>query len=237
MTSRTASPHIALVTGANRGIGFEIGRQLAAHGFRVLLTARDASRGRRAADRLRQEGRDVHFQELDVADEESIKNAVEFAKTEFGGVDVLINNAGVYLDEDVAGLDVDLDTVRSTMETNAYGPLRLCQAVIPSMRRRHGRIVNVSSGSGQLSEMDGGSLAYRISKASLNAITRILADEVRGTGILVNSMCPGWVRTEMGGQHAPRSVEEGADTAIYLATLPDDGPTGGFFRDRRPIPW
>jgi NAD(P)-dependent dehydrogenase (short-subunit alcohol dehydrogenase family) len=238
MTAKTASSRIALVTGANRGIGFEIGRQLAARGFRVLLTARDASKGRRAADRLKQEGRDVHFQELDVADEESIKNAIEFAKTEFGGVDVLINNAGVYLDEDVAGLDVDLDTLRSTMETNAYGPLRLCQAAVPSMRqRRHGRIVNVSSGSGQLSEMDGGSLAYRISKASLNAITRILADEVRGTGILVNSMCPGWVRTEMGGQHAPRSVEEGADTAIYLATLPDDGPTGGFFRDRRPIPW
>lgn len=238
MTSEAASPRIALVTGANRGIGFEICRQLAAREFRVLLAARDAGKGRRAVEVLRQQGRDAHFQELDVTDEESIQTAVEFVQSEFGGVDVLVNNASVYLDADVAGLDVDIDAVRSTMDTNAYGPLRLCQFIIPSMRRRrYGRIVNVSSGFGQLSEMEGGSLAYRISKTSLNAITRILADEVRGTGILVNAMSPGWVRTDMGGQHAPRSVEEGADTAIYLATLPDDGPTGGLFQDRRSIPW
>ena len=124
------------------------------------------------------------------------------------------------------------------MEVNAFGPLRLCQLMIPLMRvRRYGRIVNVSSGAGAFSEMTGGTLAYRVSKVSLNAIPRILADEVRGTRILINAMCPGWVRTEMGGRNAPRSVEEGADTAVFLATLPSGGPTGGFFRDRKPIPW
>ncbi len=226
------------MTGANRGIGFEICRQLAGHGLRVLLTARDERKGHQATERLRKDGLDVHFRQLDVTDAESIEQVAAFAESEFGGVDVLVNNAGIYPDEDVPGLSIDLETVRRTMEVNVYGPLRLCQVVIPQMRRRkYGRIVNVSSGAGALSEMTGRTLAYRVSKVSLNAITRILADEVRGTGILINAMSPGWVRTEMGGRNAPRSVEEGADTAIFLATLPDGGPTGGFFQDRKPIPW
>ena len=229
---------IALVTGANRGIGFEICRQLAGRGIRVLLTARDERRGREAAARLTRDGLDVQFRQLDVTDEGSVRRLAAFVEAEFGGVDILVNNAGIYPDEDVPGLTIDLETVRRTMEVNTYGPLRLCQALVPLMRRRrYGRIVNVSSGLGSLTEMGGGTLAYRVSKVSLNAITRILADEVRGSGILINAMCPGWVRTEMGGRHAPRSVEEGADTAIFLATLPDTGPTGGFFRDRKPIPW
>ncbi|HEX4834782.1 MAG TPA: SDR family oxidoreductase [bacterium] len=238
MSPRAESPRTALVTGANRGIGFEICRQLARQGFRVLMTARDARRGQHAAKRLRKDGLGVHFHQLDVTDAESLRRAVAFGEGEFGGVDVLVNNAGVYPDEDVPGLSIDLDIVRRTMEVNAYGPLRLCQMMIPLMRgRRYGRIVNVSSGAGAFSEMTGGTLAYRVSKVSLNAITRILADEVRGTGILINAMCPGWVRTEMGGRNAPRSVEEGADTGVFLATLPASGPTGGFFRDRKPIPW
>jgi NAD(P)-dependent dehydrogenase (short-subunit alcohol dehydrogenase family) len=238
MPSGTRTSHLALVTGANRGIGYEICRQLATRGIRVLLTARDESKGRQAAARLQQDGLDVPFHPLDVTDEDGVRKIARLAEDEYGGLDILVNNAGVYLDEDVPGLTIDLDTVRQTMEVNAYGPLRLCQALIPSMRRRrYGRIVNVSSGAGSLAEMSGGTLAYRISKASLNAITRILADEERGSGILINAMCPGWVRTQMGGQSAPRSVEEGADTAIFLATLPADGPTGGFFRDRKPIPW
>jgi NAD(P)-dependent dehydrogenase (short-subunit alcohol dehydrogenase family) len=238
MSTRPGSQRLALVTGGNRGIGFEICRQLAGHGLRVLLTARDEHKGRLAAERLRKEGLEVHFHRLDVADADSIESVGAFVESEFGGLDVLVNNAGIYPDEDVPGLSIDLETVRRTMEVNVYGPLRLCQVVIPRMRRRkYGRIVNVSSGAGALSEMRGRTLAYRVSKASLNAITRILADEVRGTGILINAMSPGWVRTEMGGRNAPRSVEEGADTVIFLATLPDGGPTGGFFQDRKPIPW
>ena len=130
----------------------------------------------------------------------------------------------------------DIATVRYSMENNAYGPLRLCQALIPLMRG-HGRVVNVSSGMGQLSEMNGCCPGYRFSKAAINVLTRILADELRDTRIKVNSVCPGWVRTDMGGPNAERSVEEGADTIVWLATLPDDGPSGGFFRDRKPIPW
>jgi NAD(P)-dependent dehydrogenase (short-subunit alcohol dehydrogenase family) len=238
MSARAESSRLALITGANRGIGYEIGRQLARHGLRVLLTARDERRGRQAAEPLRTAGLDVHFHQLDVTDAESIGRTVSFCEKELGGADVLVNNAGVYPDEDVHGLSIDLETVRRTMEVNTYGPLRLSQVVIPQMRRRgYGRIVNVSSGAGAFSEMTGGTLAYRLSKVGLNAITRVLADEVRGTGILINAMCPGWVRTEMGGRFAPRSVEEGADTAVYLAMLPDGGPTGGFFRDRKPIPW
>lgn len=238
MPARKGPRRIALVTGANRGIGFEICRQIAGRGIRVLLTARDERRGREAAARLTRDGLDVQFRQLDVTDEDSVRRLAAFVEAEFGSVDILVNNAGVYPDEGVPGLTIDLETVRRTMEVNAYGPLRLCQALVPLMRRRrYGRIVNVSSGLGSLTEMGGGTLAYRVSKVSLNAITRILADEVRGSGILINAMCPGWVRTEMGGRHAPRSVEEGADTAIFLATLPDTGPTGGFFRDRKPIPW
>lgn len=238
MAARAQSPRLALVTGANRGIGFEACRQLAQHGLRVLVTARDEGRGRRAAEGLRKEGLDVHFHRLNVTDTGSIETAMAFAEGELGGVDVLVNNAGVYPDEGVPGLSIDLETVRRTMEVNSYGPLRLCQAVIPRMRRRrYGRIVNVSSGLGALGNMGGGTLAYRLSKVSLNALTVILADEVRGTGVLINAMCPGWVRTEMGGPNAPRSVEQGADTVVFLATLPDGGPSGGFFRDRKPIPW
>lgn len=233
-----SSQRSALVTGANRGIGFEICRQLAQREIRVILTARDERKGQQAAGRLQKEGLAVQFHQLDVTNEKDIHRLVAFVDSEFGGVEVLVNNAGIYPDEGVSGLKIGLETVRTTMEVNAYGPLRVCQLLIPLMRRRrYGRIVNVSSGSGQLSTMTGTTLAYRISKVSLNAITRVLADEVRGTGILINALCPGWVRTEMGGRSAPRSVEEGADTAIYLATLPANGPTGGFFRDRKPIPW
>ncbi len=232
------TPRVALVTGANRGIGFEICRQLAQRKIHVLLTARDERKGQHAAGRLRTDGGEVQFHALDVAAPESIRRVGKFVENEFGRIDILVNNAAVYLDEGIPGLEVDLITVRQTMEVNAYGPLLLCQVLIPLMRQhRYGRIINVSSGAGSLTEISGGTLAYSLSKVSLNAITRILADEVRGSGILINTMDPGWVRTEMGGRHAPRSVEQGADTAIFLATLPDNGPTGGFFRDRKPIPW
>jgi NAD(P)-dependent dehydrogenase (short-subunit alcohol dehydrogenase family) len=219
---------VALVSGASRGIGAEIARQLAAdHGFVVFAGARDP-------DDV-EEGEGIIPIELDVTDQSSIDAAQEQIGSDPGYLDALINNAGVYGDP-IGVVDYDLDRAHEVFEVNTFGPWRLCQAFVPLLQRSsQPRIVNVSSGAGQLSDMNGGRAAYRLSKAALNALTRTLASDERG--IKVNVMCPGWVRTDMGGSGAPRSVEEGADTAVWLATLPDDGPTGGFFRDRKPIPW
>lgn len=245
MTTRaTASEaRIAIVTGANRGIGFETCRQLGRLGYRVILTSREAAKGRAAAEALHREGAEVIHHPLDVTKAGDIARLRRFVLTKFGRVHVLINNAGVLLDEERSVLDVKLETLRTTMETNVYGALQLCQAFVPVMRERnYGRVVNVSSGMGQLAAFDEYSMsddspAYRMSKAALNALTRMVAAAAAETNVLVNSVCPGWVRTDMGGPTAPRSVTEGADTIVWLATLPDRGPTGGFFRDRRPIPW
>jgi len=228
---------IAIVTGANRGIGFETCRQLALRGIQVIMTSRDEAKGQAAQQKLANEGLEVTYHQLDVTDSESIQRLANDIRQQYGRLDALINNAGVLIDQRGV-LDTDLDTVRKTMEANVYGPWRLAQALVPLMKQGgHGRIVNLSSGMGQLSDMGSGSPAYRMSKTALNALTRMLAGSLRGSNILVNSMCPGWVRTDMGGAGAPRSVEQGAKTAVWLATLPDDGPTGGFFRDREPIPW
>jgi NAD(P)-dependent dehydrogenase (short-subunit alcohol dehydrogenase family) len=225
---------IAVVTGANRGIGLEICRQLAQAGMHVVLTARDAAKGKAAAKEL---GVDSH--PLDVDSDESVKGFARWIKDAHGRCDVLVNNAGVMLDPRGSRVpDAKIETFRQTLETNLLGPLRMIQAILPLMKQHgYGRIVNLSSGQGQLSEMSVGTPAYRVSKTALNALTRTTAAELHGTGILVNAMCPGWVRTDMGGSGAPRSVEQGADTALWLATLPDKGPTGGYFRDRKPIPW
>ena len=230
---------IALVTGGNRGIGHEICRQLATHGLKVVLTARDAGQGKSAAKALHDEGLDVEFHRLDVASCRSIRACVAALAERLGHIDVLVNNAGVLADPRGSRfLDSKLDTYRDTLETNLFGPLQLAQAVIPLMKaKRYGRIVNMSSGLGQLSEMGVGTPAYRISKTALNALTRILAAEFHENNILVNSMSPGWVRTRMGGEGAPRTPAEAADTAVWLATLPDDGPTGSFFLDRKPMAW
>lgn len=175
--------------------------------------------------------------QLDVTDDDSVGAAVAGIESGPGRLDVLVNNAGI--DGEPAGVaDYDLAQARQVIETNVFGPWRLIQAALPLLRQSDApRIVNLSSGSGQLEEMGGGRTAYRLSKTALNALTRTLAAEEAGTGVLVNCVCPGWVRTDMGGAGAPRSLEEGADTAVWLATLPEDGPSGGFFRDRRPIPW
>ena len=232
-----AEPKIALVTGANRGIGLEVCRQLAGLGLRVILTARDPRRGAEAARLLAREGGDVTFCPLDVTDPVSVDAAQAFVAQQFGRLDVLVNNGAIYPDDSVSLLDVPLATVDETLAVNLYGPLRLCRAFVPEMGRRgYGRVVNVSSSSGQLSTMGGGAGAYAISKAALNALTRIVAAEA-GRPIKVNAVDPGWVRTDMGGPGAPRSVAQGADTIVWLATLPDSGPSGGFFRDRRPIDW
>lgn len=230
---------IAVVTGGNRGIGLEICRQLARLGLKVVLTARVEEKAREAAAGLASGPEiDVVPFTLDVTHPPEVERLAVFLERELGGVDVLVNNAGVFLDQHFGGLTVPLDAVHESLEINVVGPWALSQAVVPLMRkRRYGRIVNVSSGLGAMSEMMGGYASYRVSKLALNGLTRILADELHGTNILVNTMCPGWVQTEMGGEGAPRPVEKGADTAVWLATLPDGGPTGGFFRDRRLIPW
>jgi NAD(P)-dependent dehydrogenase (short-subunit alcohol dehydrogenase family) len=225
---------IAVVTGGNRGIGLEICRQLAKAGMHVVLTARDEAKGAAAAKKL-----GVESHELDVDGDQSVEAFARWIKDTHGRCDVLVNNAGVMLDPRGSRvLDSKVETYRATLETNLLGPLRLIQAIVPLMKKQgYGRIVNLSSGQGQLSEMSVGTPAYRVSKTALNALTRTTAADLHGSGILVNAMCPGWVRTDMGGSGAPRSVEQGADTAVWLAMLPDNGPTGGYFRDRRPIAW
>ncbi|MCA1718616.1 MAG: SDR family oxidoreductase [Actinobacteria bacterium] len=226
---------VALVSGANRGIGREIVRQLAEKGITTILGSRDEEKGRAAAEGM--DG-DVRVRRLDVTDEKGIQNLARDVEEEFGRLDVLVNNAGISIDGGQHGVDADLDVVRETLEMNLFGAWRLCEAFVPLMQRnRYGRIVNVSTGMGALNDMGGGSPAYRVSKTSLNALTRILASELRGSGILVNSVCPGWVQTDMGGSGASRTVEEGADIPVWAATLPNNGPTGGFFRDRRQVPW
>jgi NAD(P)-dependent dehydrogenase (short-subunit alcohol dehydrogenase family) len=237
----SVTKRIAVVTGANQGIGFEVCRQLAKKGFLVVLTSRNEAKGKAAVQQLQAEGLEAIHYPLDVTSSQSIEQLANFIREKFDQLDVLVNNAGVLLDysEDSDGsvFNVKLDTLRKTMETNVYGPLLLYQALIPFMKHNYGRVVNVSSGAGQLSDMGSGYPSYRLSKTALNALTRILADELKGTNILVNSVCPGWVKTDMGGSNAPRTPEQGADTIVWLATLPDGGPTGGFFRDRKPIDW
>lgn len=233
---------VALVTGANRGMGLEIVRQLSRLGLIAVLAARDLEKGKVAAATLAAEEYDVPIVALDVTDADSIRAAVAEVRGLFGRIDVLVNNAAIskegFLPEDTSVLDVSGALVNQTFLTNTVGPLRMIQATVPGMRERgYGRIVNLSSGAGQLAEMGGGFPAYRLSKSALNAITRITAAELSAHEIKVNSVCPGWVRTDMGGPHATRTVEHGAETAVWLATLPEDGPTGGFFRDMKPIPW
>ena len=230
---------IAVVTGASKGIGFEICRQLAQRGVNVVLTGRDPGRGRKAVSSLQREGLNVVFHALDVVDPKQIRKPADYMARSHGRCDILVNNAGILVDKRGASvLDVALGTVRTTFETNFYAPLRISQVLMPLMRDRgYGRIVNLSSGLGQLEGMGDGTPAYRVSKAALNALTLMFASATKGSGILVNSTCPGWVRTDMGGASATRSVEKGAETAVWLAMLPDHGPTGGFFRDRKPIAW
>lgn len=233
---------VALVTGANRGIGYEIVRGLARQGLIAVMGSRSLVNGEAAATVLAAGGVAAPVVALDVTDEASVRAAVSEVMDRLGRIDVLVNNAAILLDgpgspvSNVASIPPDM--VRATYETNVIGPLRMIQACLPIMRRQgYGRIVNLSSRAGQIKSMGAAYPAYRLSKAALNALTLTTAAELGGRDIKINAMCPGWVRTEMGGPGAPRSPEQGAMTAIWLAMLPTNGPSGGFFSDKLPIAW
>jgi NAD(P)-dependent dehydrogenase (short-subunit alcohol dehydrogenase family) len=227
----------ALITGANRGIGREVARQLGAKGFHVFVGARNAKAGRKAAEEIAKEGGKATFLEIDVADNDSVTTAArEFSKIE-DHLDVLVNNAGIIVDGDNAILEISDDLFRNTLETNTLGTLRVTRAFAPLVRKSKApRVINVSSGGGQLTGgADGWAPAYCISKTALNGVTVQLAAAL--PKFAVNSVCPGWVRTEMGGENASRSVEEGADTIVWLASEAPQDLTGKFLRDRKEIPW
>ena len=229
---------VALVTGANRGLGFETSRQLLAKGLTVVLAGRDDAALERARRTLPQSEQRAMTVRMDVTDLDSIAAAHRTVTERVGSVDVLVNNAAVLLFENEDVLSIPTEAYRDSFETNVFGVIELCRVFAPDMARaRYGRIVNVSSGAGQLATMSAYAPAYSMSKAALNAFTRILAHTYDDSGVLVNAVDPGWVRTDMGGPSAPRSPQQGADTIVWLATLPDGGPTGGFFRDRRAIDW
>jgi NAD(P)-dependent dehydrogenase (short-subunit alcohol dehydrogenase family) len=225
---------VAVVTGGNRGIGLEVCRQLAGRGYRVVLGSRDLAAGERAARSL---GGDVAACRLDVADEASVGAAAAWVAENAGSADVVVNNAAILYDTGNRAATVELDIVREGLETNLLGAWRMAQAFLPQLRASaHPRIVNVSSAGGSLASMGAGAPTYSVSKAALNALTRILAAELRRDGVLVNSVCPGWTATDM-GEWGGRPVAQGAAGVVWAATLPDDGPTGGFFRDGEPLPW
>ncbi len=226
---------IALVTGGNRGIGKEVCRQLAQRGFTVLLSGRDLEKAKDAAADIGMEN--VLPAQLDVTDEDSISRLRETVEREYGQLDALVNNAGGHYDYWQTALEADFATVRLAADTNLYGPWRLAQAFAPLLRQSaHPRIVNVSSGAGALNSLGKGPPAYVVSKAGLNALTRMLAAELQADGVLVNAVCPGWVATDPNNPGG-RPIPEGAAGVVWAALLADDGPSGGFFRDERPLDW
>lgn len=232
------SQRIALVSGANRGLGYEVSRQLAAQGVTVLLGARKPLLGEKAARQLRREGGTVIPVKLDVTSTQDVRELAARIDGEYGRLDILVNNAGAYFDIDDDPSSVNLDLVRQALETNLIGAWQLTEAMLPLMQRHgYGRIVNVSSGCGAIDSEGSACPAYRVSKAALNSHTRMLATELAGSGILVNAVCPGWVATDMGG-HGGRPVAEGAAGIVWAAMLPTRPAVhGGFFRDRQRIDW
>jgi NAD(P)-dependent dehydrogenase (short-subunit alcohol dehydrogenase family) len=225
------------VTGANRGIGLEVVRQLAERGDQVVLTSRNVDAGRAAAEGFARQGLAVEHQRLDVTDPDDAARLGQHVGDRYGRLDVLVNNAAIHYDTWQQARSADLGVVREAFETNLFGLWQVTEALVPLIEASgHGRIVNVSSEAGSLASMGGGIPAYRTSKAALNALTRTLAAELRSEGILVNAICPGWTATDMGGGGG-RPIAAGAASVVWGVTLPDDGPTGGFFRDGAPVPW
>lgn len=229
---------IIVITGASRGLGRATARRLAREGHRVVATARQVADLEPLRAELAADGHTLACHALDVTDAASVTALAHWLRRRFDHIDVLINNAGISDGFGSSLLELAPEVLATILDTNLFGVLRVTQALFPLLQAsRAGRIVNLSSGMGQLAEMGSGAPAYRISKTALNALTRILAAEPTANGIKVNALCPGWCRTDLGGDAAPRSAEEGIDSVIWLATLPDDGPSGGFFRDRQAIPW
>jgi NAD(P)-dependent dehydrogenase (short-subunit alcohol dehydrogenase family) len=237
MTS-ARTERIVLVTGANRGIGLETARQLARRKFSVVIAARDEGGGRRAAESITADGGKATFLPLDVSSSDSIWAAAKAFSRIADHLDVLINNAGIYPDKGLTVLTLSRDLLDQTFQTNTFGPLEVTQAFLPYLRRATAaRVINVSSGYGQLEGLSPDVPSYCLSKLALNGVTLLLARALQAERIAVNSMCPGWVRTAMGGPNAERSEEEGADTAVWLADEAPHELTGKFFRDRKEIPW
>jgi NAD(P)-dependent dehydrogenase (short-subunit alcohol dehydrogenase family) len=229
---------VAVISGAERGLGRAIALLLADAGMLVVATAREIRLAEAVVQEIAARGGRSVAHVLDVLDRAGAAALAKTLDEQLGRVDVLVNNAGICVDTDAHASDTDLDIVKETLETNLFGAWRLCQAMLPLMKRRgYGRIINISSAMGQLETMGSNSPAYRVSKTALNALTCMLAAEVEGTDILVNSVEPGWMRTDMGGPEAPRSAETGAETPVWLATMPKGGKSGSFFFDRRLIPW
>ena len=228
---------VAVVTGANRGIGFEICKELSNVGCHVVLTSRDEEQGRQAAAKLDTNKKNIIYHKLDVTNSKDIEILGSWLLKKYGRVDILINNAGVYLDEGTSVFSVDENIVKKTIDINFYGAFNICRVLIPIMKKNgYGRIVNISSGFGAMSEMAGYHAAYRISKAALNALTLIMADELREWDIKVNAVCPGWVNTDMGGNMAPVSAEKAAKDIVHVALM-HEGHTGSFFRYQKQIEW
>lgn len=239
---------VALVTGANRGMGLATAEAMVLRGYQVVMVGRDAERIQDSVQVLKAGGLNAEAFVADVTDDKAVAVLGAHLTDRYGRLDVLVNNAGVILEHGTAKdpastsvFQVPLELIRDTLEINTLGSLRLIRIAVPLMRRHgYGRIVNVSSGMGALSEMDGRWPGYRLSKTGLNALTRIVHAELtqaEDRGIKINSVCPGWVRTDLGGPHAPRSIGEGIAGIVWAATLPDDGPSGGFFRDGKPVDW
>jgi NAD(P)-dependent dehydrogenase (short-subunit alcohol dehydrogenase family) len=231
-------PKVVLITGANRGIGRETARQLAAKGFHVIVGARSAEAAQKAAAEIGKSGGCTSPLALDVSDTTSIRTAAADFGRLADRLDVLINNAGIYPDEGLSILTVSRERLVDTFHTNTFGPIEVTQAFLPWLRKSTaGRVINLSSGYGQLDGLSPGVPSYCLSKLTLNGVTIMLAAALQPDNIAVNSMCPGWVRTDMGGPGASRSVEEGADTAVWLASEAPQSETEKFFRDRKPIAW
>lgn len=229
---------VALVTGGNRGIGYELVRLLASNGYKVILTSRDPVAGNKAAQQLRDSTMDVTFVQMDLDRQESIRQAVATVINQFEKLDVLINNAGVYLDDAGTLLSMDASILKHTMSTNFFGAYDVIRSFIPVMERHgYGRIINVSSEYGAISEMTYQSAgAYKLSKLALNGMSRLIAAEIKGD-IKINAVDPGWVSSDMGGPSAPRTPKQAAESILWLAAIGPEGPNGGFFRDGKQIEW
>ncbi|MDJ0898587.1 MAG: SDR family NAD(P)-dependent oxidoreductase [Xenococcus sp. MO_188.B8] len=226
---------IALVTGGNRGIGFAIAQGLLQKGYQVIITSRSLAKAQEAAKKLQPLGKVISI-ELAVADDNSIEQAVVTINQEINRLDVLINNAGIYPDRDVNILTISRKLLDSTLNTNTFGAIRMVQVLLPLLEKsQDARVINISSGYGQINGLSADVPSYCLSKLALNGATIMLADALSSKGIVVNAVCPGWVRTDMGGESAPRSPEQGADTAIWLATEASGSETGKFWRDRTEI--